>query len=95
MLFDIAILNAEAFITGAFVRNFVFIDLRAFEVSNGNTLPCILYAYNKGTFNGNRRLFRGNFIKFFTVVTIIIVRMIFHSIQIIVNSLKCSNNSRK
>lgn len=36
MLFDIAILNAGTFITGASVRNFVFADLCAFEVSNGN-----------------------------------------------------------
>lgn len=42
MPFDIAILNTETFITGAFVCNSVFIGLCASEVSNGNTRLCIL-----------------------------------------------------
>ena len=55
MLFDIAILNAGTFITGAFVRNFVFIDLCAFEVFNENTV----YSFNKkGISHSNRRLAR-------------------------------------
>jgi len=41
MLFDIAILNVGTFITGASVRNFVFADLCAFEVSNRNIPFCI------------------------------------------------------
>lgn len=36
VLFDIVILNVGTFITGASVRNFVFVDLYAFEVSNRN-----------------------------------------------------------
>lgn len=39
VLFDIAILNAGTFITGASVRNFVFADLCAFEVFKRKHLP--------------------------------------------------------